>query len=281
VVRITDAQGPSFFELLCKRNIPFVDATAAWGQSVAECGFALVLCALRKLPQWHARLADRSFDWKFPYWQFCDDPAFVNGELATKTVGIIGLGQIGMRLARWCDAFGATVLAYDPFAPAERFADAGAAKRDVDTLISEVDILIIAVPPTPSAANLVSSERIMRLAQGTIVMTITRTHAVDVSTLRKRVLANELFWASDVYDIEPLPNDDPILGRGNVMHVPHIAGRTRDANLRLADIIADDFIRVFNGHTPQYALKPNAVSIRTEKAPKLTEAANKTDAGDA
>ena len=64
---ITDVTGPSFFDLLSERKIPFIEATPAWGQSVAECGFALILCALRKLPHWHRRLADGDFDWQYPY----------------------------------------------------------------------------------------------------------------------------------------------------------------------------------------------------------------------
>jgi D-3-phosphoglycerate dehydrogenase len=260
---MTDGQGPSSFDLLSEKDIPFIDATAAWGQSVAECGFGLILSALRKLPHWHKRLADGNFDWKYPYEQFCDDPNFINGELGTKTIGVVGMGQIGSRIATWCHHFGATVFAYDPYAPDERFEKSGAIKQDIDTLVGNVEILIIAVPPTPSAQNLVDAKRVMKLSKGSIVMTITRTAAIDVKALRERVLANEILWASDVYDVEPLPANDPILGRDNVVHVPHIAGRTKDANIRLADIIADDFIRVFKGEIPTAALTQKAVRIRT------------------
>lgn len=260
---MTDGQGPSSFHLLSEKNIPFIDATAAWGQSVAECGFGLILCALRKLPHWHKRLADGAFDWTYPYEQFCDDPNFINGDLGTKTIGIVGLGQIGSRMATWCHQFGATVLAYDPYASDERFEKTGATKQDLDTLINNTQILVIAVPPTPSAQNLVDARLVRNLSKGSIVITITRTAAINVNALRNRVLANEIFWAADVYDIEPLPANDPILGRNNVVHIPHIAGRTKDANIRLADMLADDFIRVFQRETPAFALTPKTVSIRT------------------
>ena len=260
---VTDVVGPSCFDLLSEKKIPFVEGTQAWAQSVAECGLGLILCALRKLPQWHRRLADGDFDWQYPFAQFCDDPNFTNGELGTKTVGVIGLGQIGSRIARWCTALGATVLAYDPYAPNDRFDWSGATRQEIDMLVNNVEILVIAVPPTPSADNLVDAKRVMRLAKGSIVMTITRTHAIDVDALRERVFANELLWASDVYDVEPLPAGDPILGRDNVVHVPHIAGRTKNANIRLADILADDFIRVFNGDAPLSVLTQETVRIRT------------------
>jgi D-3-phosphoglycerate dehydrogenase len=262
---VTDVRGPSCFAALSARQIPFIEGTAAWGQSVAECGFGLILCALRKLAHWHRALADDAFDWRYPYGQFCDDPRFVNGEIGTKTVGIIGLGQIGSRVARWCTDFGATVSAYDPYAPASRFADAGAISDDIDAIADRVDILVVAVPPTPSATHLLNAARIGRLRQGAIVVTITRTAAVDVAALRERVLADELLWATDVYDVEPVAAGDPILGRANVVHLPHIAGRTRDANVCLADLLADDFTRVLAGEPPVHALTPRMVQVRTQQ----------------
>jgi len=95
------------------------------------------------------------------------------------------------------------------------------------------------------------------------VVTITRTDAIDTEALRTRVLDDELVWAADVFDREPLPADDPLLGRDNVVHIPHIAGRTRDANIRLADILADDFLRVLKGEAPKAVLSPAAVAVRT------------------
>lgn len=266
---ITDMHVPSCYEPLSDRGIPFIDATPAWGQSVAECGFGLILSSLRKLPHWHRRVADGEFDWTYPYQQFCDDPEFLNGELGTKTVGIVGLGAIGARIAKWCAAFGSTVLAHDPFVPDERFNDCSAEQCDIDSLVDRAQVLVIAVPPTPSAQKIVNAERVARITQGGIVLTITRTAAIDTQALRERVLANELFWASDVYDVEPLPPDDPIIGRDNVIHVPHIAGRTMDANIRLADILAEDFIRVFKGERPMAVLTPQVAKVRTEEVPDL------------
>jgi phosphoglycerate dehydrogenase-like enzyme len=260
---ITDARGPDGFALLVARRIPFVEATRAWAPSVAECGLALALCALRRIPQWHMRLVRRDFDWVYPYGQFCDDPRFVNGELGTKTVGVVGLGQIGSRLAAWSHHLGARVLAYDPYAPQGRFDEAHATPAAVDELVSAAEVLFVAVPPTPSAVRLISADRVRRLRRGAIVVTITRTDAIDTEALRTRVLRDELVWAADVFDREPLLPDDPLLGRDNVIHIPHIAGRTRDANLRLADILADDFLRVLKGEAPKAVLSPAAVAVRT------------------
>jgi D-3-phosphoglycerate dehydrogenase len=94
------------------------------------------------------------------------------------------------------------------------------------------------------------------------VVVVTRAHAVDMAALRERLLADELCAAFDVYDVEPLPIDDPLRGRANVVHTPHIAGRTRDANLRTADLLADDFARILRGERPHHELTPAAIRVR-------------------
>jgi len=121
---------------------------------------------------------------------------------------------------------------------------------------------MMTIPPTPSAKHILSRERIARLRKGALVVVTTRAHAIDMEALRERILAGELAGAFDVYDVEPLPVDDPLRGLPNVVHTPHIAGRTRDANLLVAKVIADDFGRILNGEAPQAALSRAAMAVR-------------------
>lgn len=259
-------------EALSAAGIPVIDTTRAWGQSVAEVALSLALAALRRLPQWHAQLTAGERSFQYEATQYCDATGFANGELGAKRIGVIGLGQIGGRVARWCAALAqdaatgehlaGRVLGYDPYLPdgvAERW---GVARVDIDDLIDDSEVVFVTVPPTPTAKHLLSRERIHRLRTGALVVVVTRAHAVDMSALRERILADELAGAFDVYDVEPLPDDDPLRGRANVVHTPHIAGRTREANLRTADIIADDFARVLRGERPQHELTAEAIKVR-------------------
>jgi D-3-phosphoglycerate dehydrogenase len=134
----------------------------------------------------------------------------------------------------------------------------------MDALVEAADVVFVAIPPTPSARGILSRERIYRLKKGALVVVITRAHAVQMDALRERILADELFGAFDVYDVEPLPVQDPLRGRANVVHTPHIAGRTRDANLRVADVIADEFGRLLRGEAPELRLTREAIAIRAE-----------------
>ncbi|HET7568151.1 MAG TPA: NAD(P)-dependent oxidoreductase [Gaiellaceae bacterium] len=257
---VVDGLRPAAWPALRERGIPFVDATRAWAPSVAETGLALAICALRRIPQLHRAMAEGTEPWIGR--QFTDDPDFVNGDLGTKRVGVLGLGQIGGRIAGWCTALGSDVAAHDPYAPDERFAAAGAARLPLDELCARSEVLVVAVPPTPSAAGMLDARLVDTLPRGAVVVTITRTAPVDTAALRRRVLAGELAWATDVYDVEPLPAGDPIRGLRNVVHVPHIAGRTRDTNLRVADLLAADFLAVLAGGDASGALTEAAATVR-------------------
>ena len=276
---MTDNSGHGIpYKVLQERGIPVIESTRAWSQSVAECAFGLALSSLRRTAQWHLKMAngEKLWDWVNPIWgsnklpvahQFCDDPDFVNGDLGTKRIGVIGLGQIGGKIAKWCRVFGATVTGYDPFVPDTLLQEWDVQRVDMDTLADSSDIVFVAVPPTPSARHLLNRERIYHLRKGSLVVIITRAHAVDMEALRERIVKDELAGAFDVYDSEPVPIDDELRNRDNVVHTPHIAGRTEDANLRVADMTVDDFVRVLKGETPLGALTPKAVEVRTSPNP--------------
>ena len=262
---LTDHTGRGLpLDALVERNIPIIETTRAWAQSVAELTFGLALGALRRIPQWHCRMAAGERLWTYAYGQFCDAPDFVNGTIGTKKVGVVGLGQIGRRLAKWCSAFGATVYGYDPYVPTDVYQELGVHPIEIDELVEIADIVFIAISPSPSSGGLLSRERIYKLQRGALIVITTRAQPVDMKALRERILADELAAAFDVYDIEPLPETDPLRGRDNVVHTPHIAGRTRDANLNIADIIAADFARILRGEKPQAQLTPHQIEVKTK-----------------
>jgi len=247
------------------RGIPVIDNTRAAAPSVAELALALTLCALRRIPLWHNALAgDAPMQVDRLPSQFWDDPRFVNGTVAGKRVGVIGLGQIGRRVARYCRALGASLVAYDPFLSARAAAELGVELVAIDDLVDRSEIVIVCVPPTPSAKHLLDRERIGRLRTGSLVVVVTRAHAVDMAALRERIVADQLLGAFDVYDVEPVPIDDPLRGRHNVVHLPHIAGRTVDHNTRGADLIVDDFERIWCGEPPRNAIGFEQMAVRSQ-----------------
>jgi phosphoglycerate dehydrogenase-like enzyme len=219
-----------------------------WGQSVAEFALGLTIAGLRRIPQCHAALHASLEGWDYTPTparprrgiQFGDDPAFVNGTIAGKRIGVVGLGNIGARYAAWCSALGADVLGWDPVAPEPVFHRTGTRRVDtIEQLVEAAEILAPMMPLRDGTAGLVTAAHVRSLAVGALVVLVTRAGIVDMPTLRQRVLAGELALAADVFDVEPLPLDDPLLGLGHVVLTPHNAGRTVHANQAFADHVLE------------------------------------------
>jgi phosphoglycerate dehydrogenase-like enzyme len=213
-----------------------------WGQSVSEFGLALTLAALRRIPQLHHSILTSLDDWNYPQQQFGDDPRFTNGTVEGKRVRIVGAGNIASRYASFVHMLGADVAAWDPYASEPAFHRAGARKEwHLENLVKDAEIFVPMVPLMPGTAGLVTAEHIRALPDGCLVVMVTRAGILDMAELRRRVLADELSLAADVFDIEPVPLDDPLLGRHNVVHTPHNAGRTKESNFRWAEMLAEQF----------------------------------------
>jgi phosphoglycerate dehydrogenase-like enzyme len=224
-----------------------------WGQSVAEFALALTLCALRQIPQnYHAMLTSHQPWLRYrpeqnggpgtPGAQFSDDTRFTHGTLAGKRVRIVGAGNIGSRYANFCHLLGAEVAAWDPFAPEPSFHRAGARRNyHLQELVQDAEIFAPLLPLTEHTRGLVTADLIAALPTGCLVVLATRALITNMAAIRRRVLADELALAADVFDVEPLPLGDPLLGRHNVVHTPHLAGRTREANVQWVDDLLAQF----------------------------------------
>lgn len=224
-----------------------------WGQSVAEMGLALTLCGLRRIPQTHHAIISSLKEWDYDPpggigrpgergQQYGDDSRFTSGTLQGKRVRIIGAGNISSRYASFAHALGAEVAAWDPYATEPCFHRAGARREwHLERLVRDAEIFAPMVPLTDKTRGLVTPALIEALPRGCLVVLVTRAAICDMPTLRRRVLADELALAADVFDVEPLPPGDALLGRHNVVHTPHNAGRTRQANELFAAKLAEQF----------------------------------------
>ena len=228
------ARGGDFPEVIPHRQDIY------WGQSVAEFALGLTICALRRIPQTYAAMMQSHDPWDYmpPVGrpgrrgaQFGDDARFTNGTLAGKRVRVVGAGNIGGRYAAWCAAMGAHVAVWDPFAPDASFALARVKRCfHLSELVRDSQIFAPMLPLTDSTRGLIGQETIDALPHGSLVVQVTRAKVCDTAALYRRVLNDELALAADVFDVEPVSLDNPLLGRHNVVHTPHNAGRTIDAN---------------------------------------------------
>jgi len=229
------------------------DSEGYWGQSVSEFALALTLCGLRSIPQGYMEMMNSHEPWNYNPpdgigqpgargHQFCDSTQFTSGTLADKRVRIVGAGNIGSRYASFANFMGAEVATWDPYANESSFHRAGTRRvRYLEQLMEDAEIFVPMVPLTDSTRGLITAAHIKRLPTGCLVVLATRAKICDFDTIKRRVLNDELSLAADVFDLEPVPLDDPLIGRHNVVHTPHMAGRTRDANFRYAEALLEFF----------------------------------------
>lgn len=242
-------------EVFKSRGVKIIRNTSEgfWGQSVSEFALGLTIGALRRIPQTHHNIHTNLADWQYEPeggvpghgkrgQQFGDDKRFTSGTVAGKRVRVVGAGNIGSRYASFCHALGADVAAWDPVASEPSFHRAGARRvHTLDRLVADAEIFAPMMPLLPATQGIVTAAHIYALPKGCLVVLVTRAAIVDMPALRRRVLGDELALAADVFDVEPLPLNDPLLGRHNVVHTPHNAGRTIHANQQIAEQLDAQF----------------------------------------
>jgi len=176
-------------------------------------------------------------------------------ELYGKTLGIIGLGAIGQNVAKVGVAFGARVLAYDTAPRGEIAVQLGIELADMGTLLKESDVITIHVPLLSSTRGLIGEREIGLMKEGAILINASRGPAVVKEPLCKALSKGKIRAGIDVYDVEPLPLDDPILKVKNTVLTPHIGFYTREALLRRTEIAFQN-IKSFIEGKPQNVVNP-------------------------
>lgn len=221
-----------------QHGIVVVNAPGGNTISTAEHAIALMLAAARKIPQ-----ADRSV--KEGKWE---RKKFMGIELRGKTAGVIGLGRVGFEVAKRCKALEMNVVAFDPYVPKERAEQIGVKLTDLDTLLSISDVITIHVPRTKETIGLIGKEQFKKMKDGVIVINAARGGIVDENALYEAITNGKVFAAGiDVYEREPPDSNNPLLKLENVVTTPHIAASTREAQLNVGMIIAEDVVNLSKG----------------------------------
>jgi len=179
-------------------------------------------------------------------------------ELCGKTLGIIGLGAIGQNVARVGVAFGAKVLAYDAAPRGDIAKQLGVEITDMETLLKRSDIITIHVPLLSSTRGLVGEREIGLMKSGAILINAARGPAVVKEPLCRALSEGKIRAGIDVYDVEPLPLDDPLLKVKNTVLTPHIGFYTREALLRRTEFAFQN-IKSFIEGNPQNVVNPKVL----------------------
>ncbi len=191
--------------------------------STAEMTFGLMLALARNIPQAHASLASGKWDRK----------SFGGVELRGKTLGVVGFGRIGRAVAKRALAFEMTVVAFDPYVTAA--GDLAVELVDLDTLFARSDFITLHALLTDETREMINRATIAKMKDGVRIVDAARGALINEADLAEAIQSGKVAGAAlDVYPTEPPPADDPLIGLPGVVHTPHLAASTEDAQIVVA-----------------------------------------------
>jgi D-3-phosphoglycerate dehydrogenase len=215
--------------------------------SAAELAIGLLLAAARQIPAANASLKSR--EWK--------RSKFSGVELYEKTLGVVGLGRIGLLVAQRLSAFGMHVVAYDPYVPAARAAQLGVRLVPLEELLETADVITVHLPKTPETLGLLDEAALARVKPSAILVNAARGGIVDEAALYAALKEGRLGAAGlDVFAVEPC-TDSPLFELDNVVATPHLGASTEEAQEKAGVAVARSVRLALAGE-----LVPDAVNVK-------------------
>ncbi len=227
-------------------------ANAPGGNSVAaaEHTLALMLSLARTVVEAHRSTADGGWERK----------KFVGTELRRKNIGVVGLGRVGLEVARRLHGFDAKVLAYDPFVSPERAEELGVQLMELDDLLRVSDFVSLHLPKTPETAGLIDADRLASMKPSARLINCARGGLVDEDALIEALKTGKLAGAAfDVFEPEP-PTDRRLFELPNFIGTPHIAAHTEEAQKEVSIIVAKQVVSALKTGIASNALNIPPVS---------------------
>lgn len=221
-----------------KSGIAVVNSPQATTNAVAEHTIGLLLAMMRNIPQGHVSI--KQGEWAKSKLQ--------GSELAGKVIGVIGLGNIGARVAKICQAFDMKVLGYDPFMTDDQIADRFAEPTEFTNLLNRADIVTIHLRYSEDSHHLINTKAISQMKSGVKIICTARGGIIDENSILPALRTGHISnIALDVYSKEPPGQSDLVL-HPRMLGTPHIAAQTIEAQIRAASDIAEEVINGLEGN---------------------------------
>lgn len=230
------------------RNVAACTTPNVLTQTTAELAFTLLLAVARQIIP--AADAARNGDWKtwYPF-------RFLGRDVAGLTLGIIGLGRIGLAMAKMGLAFGLNVI-YTGGQSNNQFREVS-----LDELLQTADIVSLHVPATPATHHLIGRRELAIMKPDAMLINTARGPVVDTDALVAALHEGRLFGVGlDVTDPEPLPADHPLYTFERVTILPHIASASEATRLQMSDLAAKNIVAVLEGSEPPHCLNPEVLA---------------------
>jgi len=240
---------------LTRRGIPAGNTPGVLTETSADLAFALLLAAARRLVEADGFV--RAGKWTS--WQ----PMLLTGQdVHGATLGIIGLGRIGLEVAKRARGFNMRLLYNAPHRKWETEATLGARYADMYDLLAESDFVTLHVPLNATTRGLIGEKELRTMKPSAVLVNTSRGAVVDQPALY-RALKEGVIWAAglDVFAEEPLPADDPLLTLDNVVVAPHIASASIATRTRMARVAAENLLAVLRGEPAPHTINPEVYAL--------------------
>ena len=240
-------------EAATEKGVVVVNAPTGNIISAAEHAVALMLALARHIP-------DASASLKSGHW---DRKRFMGLEVRGKTLGILGLGQVGSEVARRARGLEMKVIAHDPFVPEERARTLGVELVPFEQLLRESDFLTVHTTLSESTRQLIGEAELREMKPTARLINTARGGIVDEGALDAALREDRLAGAAlDVFETEPLTSH-PLFSNERVVVTPHLGASTAEAQERVAQDVAEQIIAVIKGEPAQYAVNAPLISPET------------------
>ena len=232
-----------------KAGIAVVNQTGTNRESVAEHALGMMLAVSKKMIQADRRMRREA---NLDRWEL------IGSEMLGKTLGVVGIGQIGSRTAELCKvAFKMNVIAFDPYLDEKQIRERGGSKVDFETLLRESDFITVHCPRTDETLNMFGSEQFAAMKSDAVFVITARGGIVKEPELAQALENNEILGAGvDVFWEEPTSLDNCLMKLDNVLLTPHHAGITIEANKNMAVGASEQWIILLGGNVPPRLVNP-------------------------
>jgi D-3-phosphoglycerate dehydrogenase len=224
---------------------------------VSDHTMALLLAVVRKIPFINRQVHGGT--WKMPN-------VVPIHRLRGSVLGLVGFGRIPQLVAPKAQAFGMTVVAYDPYVPAEVFARAGVDSVDLPALLRRSDYVSIHSPLVPETKHLFNADAFRQMKRTAYLVNTARGPIVDEAALAAALDAGDIAGAAlDVMAQEPPPADSPLFGRDNVIVTPHTSFYSEESLVELQTKAAQEVAAVLTGRPPRNPVNPEVFELQSRK----------------
>ena len=236
-----------------QRGIIVVNAPTGNTISAAEHTIGLMMSLARHIPQANASL--KSGQWL--------KSKYTGIEVRNKTIGIIGLGNIGSAVARRAQGMEMKVIAFDPFVSAERAKQLMVTMVTLEELFKTSDFITIHTPLNATTKGIITEKEIALMKPSVRIINCARGGLIDEELLVKAIMEKKIAGAAiDVFTKEPI-TESPLFGKDNIIVTPHLGASTAEAQVTAARDVAEQIVDVLNGRPARYAVNIPFVAAET------------------